>query len=107
MIYLSVEKIEYESGLIENPKRAYLVPRHMIIDANEIEGRLVVRTSDGRTFTCNQVLDHIIGQLEHLDYTGQIDELMAAIDGIGEVLGKALCKVQEYRSEDISSRPVC
>ena len=106
MIYLEVETIEHQTGATENVKRPYMIPVSLITDAFEEGGKLIVRTQDGRRFQCMGCLDSIVGQLEAQDYTGQIVDVLAALDGVGEVLGKALYKLQEYRSEDIG-RPVC
>tara|TARA_R110000824_G_scaffold8560_1_gene38791 strand:+ start:108 stop:428 length:321 start_codon:yes stop_codon:yes gene_type:complete len=106
MIYLEVKTIEHQTGAVENVNRPYMIPVSLITDAFEDGGKLIVRTQDGRRFECRGCLDSIVGQLEAQDYTGQIVDLMAALDGVGDVLGKALYKFQEYRSEDLT-RPVC
>lgn len=100
----SVDAVLSVAPAIEAPE--YLVSKHQIAHASEIKGALCVVLTDGRKLFCAGVLDSIIGQLEAQDYTAQIEDLISALDGIGQVLGKALYKFQEYRSEDLT-RPVC
>ena len=106
MIYLEVETIEYQSGAVENVNRPYMISVSLITDAFEEGGKLIVRTQDGRRFECVGCLDSIVGQLENDDYKLELQTLQDAIDEIGSLLGKALYKFQEYRSENLT-RPVC
>jgi hypothetical protein len=113
MILLQCEYLSSEDGAIEEHRSEYLIPKGQISSISQIDFQpyglnpcLKVECVDGSILYCRGVLDSIIGQLESNDHTAQIEDLMAALDGIGEVLGKALYKFQEYRSEDLT-RPVC
>tara|TARA_R110000824_G_scaffold257525_1_gene446487 strand:+ start:209 stop:529 length:321 start_codon:yes stop_codon:yes gene_type:complete len=106
MIYLNVRYIENPSGTIEQVRSEYLVSKHQIAHAAEVMGDLCVVLTNGRILFCEGVLDSIIGQLENDDYKLELETLQDAIDEIGLLLGKALYKFQEYRSEDLT-RPVC
>ena len=106
MIYLRVNHIKNPSGTIDNIDAEYLVSKHQIAHAAEVMGDLCVVLTNGRILFCEGVLDSIIGQLENDDYKLELETLQDAIDEIGLLLGKALYKFQEYRSED-STRPVC
>ena len=113
MILLQCEYIDNGEQGIEKHKAEYLIPESQIrcisginLEPYKLSPCLKVECVDGSILFCRSVIDSIIGQLENDDYKLELQTLLEAIDGIGMVLGKALYKMQEYRSEDLS-RPVC
>jgi len=113
MILLQCEYLRPEDGSIEEHRSEYLIPKSQISSISQIDFQpyglnpcLKVECVDGSILYCRGVLDSIIGQLENDDYKLELETLQDAIDEIGSLLGKALYKFQEYRSEDLT-RPVC
>ena len=113
MILFQCELLGDGQGGIEEHKTECLIPQSQIRSIMQMDSEsfginpcLRVECVDGSILFCRGVIDSIIGQLEYDDYKSELQTLLEAIDGIGMVLGKALYKMQEYRSEDMS-RPVC